>query len=94
MAAENEAWGEWQRLIWSRRFCRRKLAGRDGDVDAEIAVVREELESILRISFGRNLRIKNLPPSTLAGFDLTTHSSNLFGDRRRPFTTDLPFGRN
>jgi MFS superfamily sulfate permease-like transporter len=29
--------------------------------------------------------LKRLPPDTLAGFDLTTYSSNLLGGRRRRY---------
>jgi hypothetical protein len=53
------------------------------------------LEPIQWISFGRNLQLKlnqhsnmyflNCPISTLAGFDPTTHSSNLLGGRRRRY---------
>jgi hypothetical protein len=37
---------------------------------------------IYEIVIVKNLEFRTLPNYTLAGFDLTTHSSSLLGDRR------------
>jgi hypothetical protein len=66
----------------------RKDLGRDVLQALLLAEAEKHLQTMLQ-NLGRSLELSTkstkLPPYTLAGFDLTTHSYNVLGGKRRRY---------